>query len=125
MRHRESVRGASGQEYVLADYEVAYVIGSGNHSRSYLIEDDGFLIESPVTWYAAPQQWGMSPGYDTPKHEGFSRPVRFRCVFCHAGRVDRVGSGTHQLKVHETSITCERCHGPGSLHVAARRSVWR
>ena len=51
-------------KYVLADLPIRYVIGSGRFSRSYLIERDGFLYESPATWYAARPGWGLSPGYD-------------------------------------------------------------
>jgi hypothetical protein len=122
MRHRESVRTQDGHEVVLADYEIDYVIGSGAHSRSYLVETDGFLIESPVTWYATPKKWEMSPGYDRPRHPGFSRPVHFDCVLCHSGQVERVDDSLHRMNIHEMSITCERCHGPGSLHVDGRRS---
>ena len=43
--------------------EVQYVIGSGRQAFSYLIEHDGFLFESPITWYAKDKRWGLSPGY--------------------------------------------------------------
>ena len=52
-------------------------IGSGHHSRSYIVEDDGFLVESPVTWYSSIEKWAMSPGYDRRFHMGFERMVDY------------------------------------------------
>jgi len=121
LRHRESIRTSDGQQLVLGDYPVRYVIGSGNHSRSYLVEIDGFLVESPLTWYASRKEWSLSPGYDKT-HFGFSRPASLECVGCHAGRVDSVAGSLHRLNLHEYAIGCERCHGPGSLHVEFRKS---
>ena len=74
MHHRESIRRVSGAEVTLSDFTPKYLIGSGRFSRSYLIEDKGFLCESPVTWYAARKGWGLSPGYDH-FNKGFERPV--------------------------------------------------
>ena len=73
------------------DHPVRYLVGSGHFSRTYLVEVEGFLQESPITWYAAKQKWGMSPGYDAPRHAGFERPVAKGCVVCHAGRVEATG----------------------------------
>ena len=68
--HRE-VRAAPGRpEVVLEEHPVRYVVGSGRHSLTYQAEADGFLVESPVTWYTAKAAWGMSPGYDVPEPAG-------------------------------------------------------
>lgn len=121
LRHRELPQASDGSETVFADYPVRYVIGSGHHSRSYLVEADGFLLESPATWYASTQHWGMSPGYDRPDQIGFERMVDLGCLFCHAGRVDARGDNRYRVEIHEQTIGCESCHGPGSLHVARHR----
>ena len=120
MRHQESL--LSNPDVVLADYAIRYVIGSGRHSRSYLLEIDGFMVESPVTWYTSSKAWGMSPGYDVPSHQGFSRAVDAGCLFCHSGNSRALGGSFHRMKIHETWIGCERCHGPGSLHLERRSS---
>jgi hypothetical protein len=99
-----------------------YVIGSGHHSRSYLFEKDGFLIESPVTWYASKNAWDMSPGYDRREHDGFERMADFGCLYCHAGRVTPKNDSRFRVTIQEATIGCESCHGPGSLHVQLRRS---
>lgn len=113
--HRELKRGGA-EEIVLADFPMKYVIGSGHHSRSYLVEDGGILIESPVTWYASRQGWHMSPGYDRPTHAAFERMADVGCLYCHAGRVTADASTRYRVALDEMSIGCERCHGPGSLH---------
>lgn len=123
LRHRETIPDPEGGEVVLGDYPAAYTIGSGEHSRSYLIEVDGFLVESPLTWYASKNAWDLSPGYDRPFHAGFTRPTNEGCIHCHAGRLETVGESYHRLTFHEQKIGCESCHGPGSLHVEFRNSA--
>jgi predicted CXXCH cytochrome family protein len=61
----------------------------------------------------------MSPGYDRPDNLGFLRAIGESCLECHAGRVEVVGKSQHRYRIQEAAIGCERCHGPGSLHVAA------
>lgn len=117
MLHEESIRTADGDDLVLSQFPVKYTIGSGRFSRSYLIDVDGFLYESPATWYSARPGWALSPGYDK-YNSGFQRPVEFRCLFCHAGRMEPVDNSPQRVRFHALTIDCERCHGPGALHVA-------
>ncbi len=103
------------------DVQLKYLVGSGRHSRTYLAELDGFLTESPLTWYSSTGSWSMSPGYDHAEHLGFERPVDTGCLICHCGRIESVDGAFHRLRIAETSIGCERCHGPGAEHVAVQR----
>ena len=103
---------------LLGEYPISHVIGSGRHSRSYLLEVDDFLVESPLTWYESRQAWGMSPGYDVAYQQGFQRPVDQGCLYCHVGRSRALAGTSHRMEIQEEWISCERCHGPGSLHVA-------
>jgi len=122
LRHRELQRAQDGTEVAFADYAMRYVIGSGHHSRSYIVEDDGFLVESPVTWYSSLKQWAMSPGYDRRFHMGFERVVDVGCLFCHVGRLDDLDDNRYRVAIHQQTIGCESCHGPGSLHVTLHRN---
>ena len=115
MRHEEIVRH-EGDVIARVDFPMRYLVGSGHFSRSYIVEVDGFLHESPITWYAGKQKWGMSPGYDGARHAGFDRPIIETCLYCHAGRVEPVDGAAHRLTLHEKAIGCESCHGPGSVH---------
>src|SRR5262249_9813286 len=63
LRHEEVLKTAEGKEVARVDLPVRYLIGSGRFSRTYLLEVDGFLHESPVAWYTTKNRWDMSPGY--------------------------------------------------------------
>ncbi|MBS0262045.1 MAG: hypothetical protein JSS02_08805 [Planctomycetes bacterium] len=119
LRHAQLLRGSDGAPVVLADYPVRYVVGSGNLSRTYLCELDGFLVESPITWYSATKKWALSPGYEK-QDSGFARPVYFECIYCHAGEVRPAAETDGLMTIHDQAISCERCHGPGELHVQKR-----
>jgi predicted CXXCH cytochrome family protein len=123
MRHRESMHDERGKAYAVGDFPIRYRVGSGHHTRSYLVEVDGQLIESPVTWYASRHAWDMSPGFDRPNHQGFERAADGSCLFCHVGRTTASRHDYQRLTVVEQPIGCERCHGPGSLHVAEERAA--
>jgi predicted CXXCH cytochrome family protein len=110
----------SGASELAAVHPVKYLVGSGRHTRSYLIEDDGFLVESPITWYASRQAWGMSPGFDHANQPGFERETDLGCLICHLGQMEPVNQSWTRPKLVELAIGCERCHGPGSQHVAER-----
>jgi len=98
--------------------EMIYVVGSGNHSRSYITMDRGRLYQMPVCWYPTPRMWDLCPGYEL-RNEYFQREVDDTCLFCHNGRMEPTGRFGNTFKEPFASgIDCERCHGPGSAHVA-------
>jgi predicted CXXCH cytochrome family protein len=114
--HEEVLRTADGKEVARVNLPVRYRLGSGHFTRTYLAEVDGFLHESPITWFVSKGKWDMSPGYDAPQHWGFERPARLSCLACHAGNVEATGESVHRMTFHEKAIGCENCHGPGSKH---------
>jgi predicted CXXCH cytochrome family protein len=117
--HRETRRDSAGVLIAQNEAEVRFALGSGRQAVAYLIERDGFLFESPITWYARTQKWDLSPGYEK-SNVHFDRPIQPDCLYCHANRVTPV-TGTvnrYQPPIFEGhAIGCERCHGPGELHV--------
>lgn len=115
--HRELLRTGGPEEVLLAEHPLAYVVGSGRHARTYLAEIDGFMVESPISWYESRRAWDMSPGYDKPAQQGFERQIPDNCLLCHAGASQAVDGTFHRMQIDEEWISCERCHGPGSLHV--------
>ncbi len=121
MRHEESIRTAAGEKLVLADLPIKYVVGSGRFSRTYLVEREGVLYESPATWYAARPGWGISPGFQH-FNPGFQRAMELRCLWCHVGRLDYVEDGPQRVAFHSQAIDCERCHGAGGLHVEKHKA---
>jgi tetratricopeptide (TPR) repeat protein len=102
--------------------EITYVIGSGEHARSYLRHhSDGRITQLPISWYPREHSWGMSPGYDSAIHQDFSRNVNQGCIFCHTTypRLIPTLSSVETLFSYDLplGIDCERCHGPGERHV--------
>jgi predicted CXXCH cytochrome family protein len=101
--------------------EVQYVLGSGKHGRSYIIDRNGLFFMSPITWYSQKRRWDLSPGYAERDHVRFDRPVVGRCLSCHVGRVAPSAEWFDHFRepaIVEHGIGCERCHGPARAHVA-------
>ncbi|MCS7045625.1 MAG: hypothetical protein NZO58_04645, partial [Gemmataceae bacterium] len=46
------------------------------------------------------------------------------CLVGHAGLFDPIAETYHKFAITETSISCERCHGPGALHVERHARGW-
>src|SRR5205814_1563527 len=99
MWHRELLLSDGPEEVLLAEYPMKYVVGSGRHSLTYLVEAEGFLVESPVTWYASRNAWAMSPGYNDARQPGFQRATGENCLFCHAGQSEAVDQSWHRITV--------------------------
>ena len=103
--------------------EIHFVLGSGNHARTYLHRTPGGqLLQLPIGWYAERGGfWAMNPGYDRPDHVDFRRKIDKECFFCHnAYPPVQSDSGQRELTVAGTmpeGIDCQRCHGPGQSHV--------
>jgi tetratricopeptide (TPR) repeat protein len=116
--------GLNGKETDREEKRIDYVIGSGNHSRTYLHRNgEGRLIELPVSWYSEMGgYWGMSPGYDRSDQKDFRRPIGFECMFCHNAypALDLSAKNDDENifgKDIPEGIDCQRCHGPGGTHV--------
>jgi tetratricopeptide (TPR) repeat protein len=119
--HRQSGLDRDGRALVAATEEMRYVIGSGTRGRSYFFTRDGYLFFSPISWYSQAHRWDQSPGNLEVYLPG--RPVRPECVFCHANHADPVPDAINRYRepiFQGYSIGCERCHGPGELHVQRR-----
>lgn len=103
-----------------AEYRVAYVIGSGNHAASYLIQVGDHLFQSPVCYFTRRRSYDLSPGFEQAAEPDFTRPVGEECVLCHSGRPLYVAGTPNQYKppvFAQEAISCERCHGPTAEHL--------
>ncbi|MEZ6064314.1 MAG: multiheme c-type cytochrome [Planctomycetaceae bacterium] len=113
--------GRDKQGEVLYDQSahVSYEIGSGRRGRAFVLQQDDLLFQSPITWYAGKDGWGLSPGY-VASHRRFDRRLLDGCVNCHVGLVAG-GSGQPDRFASppfiEEGVGCERCHGPGAAHI--------
>ena len=98
------------------------VIGSGKIGQSFLFWKEQQLYQLPVSYLTRAGTWMNSPGY--PDGQAiFDRPVHPSCLECHATYFEVISDGQLHLSNSYVKddfvlgISCERCHGPGSLHV--------
>jgi hypothetical protein len=76
-----------GSEIDAQELSVDYVMGSGNHVRTYIHRSaSGALIELPLAWYAQNGGfWAMNPGHDRD-YALAPRKVAYECMSCHNAR---------------------------------------
>ncbi len=96
-----------------------WVVGSGRVARTYFTEENGRLTQLPLTWYKS-HGWDFSPGYELTNLR-FDRVLPDRCVACHSSYPQGKPYLEGKYPELRPGIGCERCHGPGALHVAERR----
>ncbi len=122
--HRRTRLGPDGKPVYELDTDAHYAVGSGSQGYSYFYSRDGYLFQTPISWYTRKGIWDISPGGELMPLVG--RPVVGACLFCHASGA-RHRPGTHnrfEAPLFEGyGIGCERCHGPGERHVAARSAA--
>ena len=122
--------GFDGGETNVEEKQIDFVLGSGNHARTYLhLTERGALQQLPLGWYAEKGgYWAMNPGYDKADYGGSVRRIHYECMFCHnayprvpAGHEEAGAAAQYSAPLPE-GIDCQRCHGPGQQHVEAARS---
>jgi tetratricopeptide (TPR) repeat protein len=122
--------GFDGKETNIDEKSMDFVMGSGNHVRTYLHQTAaGALEELPLAWYAEKGgYWAMNPGYDTPDQPDSRRKITYECMFCH-NSYPEIPQGHEQLRAAPVysgqlpeGIDCQRCHGPGGAHVRAAQA---
>ncbi|MEO8400039.1 MAG: tetratricopeptide repeat protein [Ignavibacteriaceae bacterium] len=104
--------------------EAQYTIGSGNNLRMYFYDENGMFYQLPLTWNSHKKSWDLSPGYRETENLRFSRFVTNRCMACHNSyQTEKANSIDRYEKPYEIGIGCERCHGPGELHLKEMNSI--
>ncbi len=97
--------------------KVDYIIGSGQHTNSHLMNINGYVYQMPLTWYAQEKKWDLPPGFEGGKNSGFNRSIEFECMSCHNAMPAVTDYTANQFVSVPNGIDCERCHGPGEAHV--------
>ena len=119
---RQYVLASDGRELVSYERELSYVVGSNNHSRGFMTVVDGKFFQAPVCWDPTNEFWMFCPGFEV-KNDHFGREIGYTCVFCHNGRMElEEGTRNRYREPIAHGIGCERCHGPGSLHLERHRA---
>lgn len=127
-----NTEGADGK---FADFEVKYVIGV-EPLQQYMVEfPDGRVQVLRETWDTAGKRWfyayppdvkneRLAP--DDPLHwTGRMSNWNFMCADCHTTNLKKnfdVASDSYHTTFSENDVSCETCHGPGSIHVELANS---
>jgi hypothetical protein len=117
--HKALRRDPQNRVVAEAEAQVRFAVGSGRRGRSYLIDRGGYLFQSPISWYAERGAWALSP-HLAGSPEPLYRPVPVLCLFCHSNHAEAVAHTVNRYRepvFRGYAIGCERCHGPGELHV--------
>jgi tetratricopeptide (TPR) repeat protein len=96
---------------------VDYVIGSGQHTNSHLYAHNGYLRQMPLTFYTQKQKWDLPPGFENGFNTRFNRQIGLECMTCHNSFPNFVEGSENKYTELPNGINCERCHGPGEIHV--------
>lgn len=127
--HYQSIRSADGihiLEFRLDDQgdtvhrrleKVDMVVGSGQHTNSHIMVRNGQMCQMPMTFYTQEGRWDLPPGFENGNNSRFSRPIEAECINCHNAHPKQNPDGANHYYSVPQGIDCERCHGPGALHV--------
>lgn len=107
------------------DVEVDYIVGSGQHTNSHLIATNGYIYQAPITYYVQKGKWDLAPGFENGNNSRFSRILDSECISCHNSMPKMENSSKRKFTSIGQGIDCERCHGPGQLHVQQRENGGR
>jgi len=118
------------KEYRLADgdtvhkriEQIDFIVGSGQHTNSHIIERNNYFYQAPITFYTQKGVWDLAPGFEEGASSRFSRQIGQECMTCHNGLPDFEERSRNKFHSVKTGIDCERCHGPGELHVERKRA---
>lgn len=121
--HEETSTDTAGDVIFSESHEIAFTVGIGDMGKSYLVSKGDSLFVSPISYYTRIHGWDLSPGYNEGVFRDFTRRVSDLCVDCHVGQ-PRFAPGSHDRFQNPPfrflTVGCERCHGPGAVHVAQR-----
>lgn len=95
------------------------VTGSGKLGQSFLSWRGNQLFQLPVSYLSDLHAWVNSPNY-VDGRVWFDRPIVPRCLDCHCTWFDYEPgtTNTYSRTQFVLGVSCERCHGPGSEHLA-------
>lgn len=96
--------------------KIDYIIGSGQHTNSHILDFNGYVFQAPITFYTQEKKWDMAPGFEGDNLR-FSRLLATECITCHNHLPKFAAGSLHKYEAMPRGIECERCHGPGEIHV--------
>ena len=113
----DEFRLEGGDTIHLRTEKISYIIGSGQHTNSHILDINGYIYQAPITYYTQEGKWDMAPGFRVKENERFGRFLTSECLTCHNHFPTPVAGSLNKYSKMPTGIECERCHGPGEIHV--------
>ena len=132
-----------GPDGKLGDFEIKYVLGV-SPLQQYMVEFDrrpdmpeneiARLQVLRLCWDTAKQEWFYLPPPDVDEKlapddvlhwTGVTMRWNTSCADCHSTNLQKnfdVATQTFHTTFSEIDVSCEACHGPGSLHVELAQS---
>lgn len=113
----------NGDTLFVRSEKINFIVGSGQHTNSHLMLRNGYIVQAPLTFYTQDQKWDLPPGFENGQNSRFNRIIDIECMSCH-NSIPTLERG-HKRKFANIGlgIDCERCHGPGELHVQFRQKI--
>ena len=96
---------------------ISWIVGSGQHTNSHLININNYIYQAPATFYTQRNYWDLPPGFEGGYNTRFSRMIGLECISCHNAYPKMVKGSENKYTYIANGIDCERCHGPGGKHV--------
>ena len=109
--------GPGGDTLHRRDERISYIVGSGQHTNSHIVDFNGYIYQAPITFYTQKGTWDMAPGFREGTNLRFSRLLSSECITCHNHYPTLETGSLNKFSDMPTGIECERCHGPGEIHV--------
>ena len=132
-----------GETGEMQDFEVKYVFGV-TPLQQYMVEFDRAATLKPnevarlqvlrISWDTEEKRWFYLRPPDVPEKleaddplhwTGIAQRWQTMCADCHSTNLKRnfdVATNTYHTTFSEIDVSCEACHGPGSLHVELANS---
>ena len=100
---------------------VDFIVGSGHHTNSHIFVENGYAYQIPFTFYTQDSILDFPPGFENGANSRYDRIIGLECMSCHNGFPKMVMGSENKYTHIPQGIDCERCHGPGEVHVKLKR----
>lgn len=130
-KYMVNTEGPDGQHH---DYPIKYTFGV-EPLQQYMVEfPDGRVQVLRVSWDTQEKRWFEVTSPDVPDERieagdpvhwtGIGQNWNTTCADCHSTNVHKnydPVANTYSTSFEEIDVSCEECHGPGSVHVELAR----
>jgi hypothetical protein len=118
----------AGDNAASVSADLLWAFGIGHMGQTYVYEKNGSFYESHLSFFALTQDLNITPGQSLAMpgnlEEAAGRRMppgeSRRCFSCHT--TASITKDQFDVNGAMLGVTCEACHGPGAVHVAAMKS---